>query len=234
MTGKVVAAWARAWAGVAFAVAAIGADAQQFVSPAGYSGNPTRPHFATPPEPNAPALTRVPDATLSSLFRVDPAYRRAAAAHANVVGAFAVVEPADTHLVAAWSPGFLPVTLSFSNGRCYSLEADYVGGTLSNGRLTQVTCEGRQSFEEPPAPPPSGRSLRLVGSAWGYGAWADDRTGTTIVTAPHAKTFEPLFTARMESRAIMAMNGPDWLGGNVTLVGRIDGRPMVVTLEVSY
>ena len=30
------------------------------------------------------------------------------------------------------------------------------------------------------------------------------------------------------------MNGPDTPGGNVTLVGKIDGRLMVVTLELSY
>jgi hypothetical protein len=32
----------------------------------------------------------------------------------------------------------------------------------------------------------------------------------------------------------MAMNGPDYLGGNVTLVGRIKKRLIVVTLDVGY
>lgn len=202
--------------------------------PAGYSGNATLPGIARPVEPGAPALTRIPDTALSGLFRIDPGYPHAAAARVKVVGAFAVDEPADTHLVAAWAAGFLPVTLSFSDGRCFSLTADYNGGTLSNGRLNRVQCEGRRNVDKPPPSPPSDRSLRLIGSAWDYGAWADDRAGVTIVTVPFAQTFEPFFTARMVTNAIMAMNGPDWPGGNVTLVGRINDRLMVVTLEVNY
>jgi len=43
-----------------------------------------------------------------------------------------------------------------------------------------------------------------------------------------------LFSARMAVSAILAMNGVDWPGGNVTLVGRINGRLTVVTLAVTY
>lgn len=34
--------------------------------------------------------------------------------------------------------------------------------------------------------------------------------------------------------AMMAMNGPHWPGGNLTLVGKIKGRLTVMTLEVGY
>lgn len=227
------AAWVRAGAAAALALVAAGADAQGFVPPAGYGGTPG-PGVATPVEPGSPALTRIPDANLQNLFRVDPAYPRAAAAHARVVGAFAVAEPAGAHFTGAWAQGFMPVTLAFSDGQCFALSADYVGGTLSNGRLHRVGCEPRRKVDEPPPPPPRGRRLRLVGPSWGFVAWADDRAGTTIVTTPFAKTFQPFFTARMRARVIMAMHGLDWPGGNVTLVGRVAGRLTVVTLEVSY
>ena len=228
-------AYARVSAGITIAVAAISAHAQ-FVPPAGYGGGGSRPGVAVPSDPSAPRLTRTSDTAVSSLIHVDPAYRRGAAVgHAKVVGAFAIAETSKTHVVAAWSPGFLPVTLSLNDGRCYSFQADYEGGTLSNGRLSKVGCEGRRKFDEPPLPaPPSGRSLQLIGTAWGYGAWVDDRAKTTIVTAPGATTFQPLITAQMTSSAIMAMNGPDWPGGNVTLVGKVKGRLTVVTLEVGY
>ena len=228
-------ALARTSAGITIAVAAISAQAQ-FVPPAGYSGNGSRPGVAVPSDPSAPSLARIPDAAVSNVFRVDPTYKRGlAVGRAKVVGAFAIAETSKAHVVAAWSPGFLPVTISLSDGRCYVLQADYEGGTLSNGRLSKVGCEGRLKFDEPPLPaPPSGRSLRLIGTAWGYGAWVDDRAKTTIVTAPGATTFQPLITAQMTSSAIMAMNGPDWPGGNVTLVGKVKGRLTVVTLEVGY
>ncbi|WP_156362135.1 hypothetical protein [Sphingomonas sp. Leaf208] len=228
-------AYARASAGITIAAAAISAHAQ-FVPPAGYSGTGSRPGVAVPSDPNAPPLTRMSDTAVSSLIHVDPAYRRGSTVgHAKVIGAFAIAETSKTHVVAAWSPGFLPVTLSLSDGRCYSLQADYEGGTLSNGRLSKSGCEGRQKFDEPALPPPPpGRSLRLIGTAWGYGAWGDDRAETTIITAPGATTFQPLFTAQMTSSAVMAMNSPDSPGGNVTLVGKIKGRLTVVTLEVGY
>ena len=207
----------------------------QFVPPAGYSGSGAQPGIATPADLAAPTLTRIPDATLSGLFRVDPNYQRGTSTgHVKVVGVFEVVETQKRHLVAAWSPGFLPVTLSFSDGQCYTLQADYTGGTLSNGRLNKVDCEGRRQVDERPPSQPRGNILKFIGSAWGYGAWADDRAGTTLITAPHAKAFQPLFTAQMATSAIMAMNGPDYPGGNVTLVGRVCGRLTVVTLEISY
>jgi hypothetical protein len=179
---------------------------------------------------------RISDTVVSDLIHVDPAYKRGlAGGHAKVVGAFAIAESTKGHVVAAWSPGFLPVTLSFSDGRCYSLQADYYGGALSNGRLNRVGCEGQQKSEDPASTPQlSGHSLRFIGAAWGYAAWADDGAKSTIIAAPGATTFQPLFTAQMETIAIMAMNGPDWPGGNVTLVGKINGRLTVVTLEVAY
>ena len=186
---------------------------------------------ATQTDEGAPALTRVPDATLYDRFKVDPSYPHNA--HAKVVGAFEVAEPAGTRLVSAWSGGYLPITLSFSDGRCFLLDADY-NGTLSNGRLSWASCENPRTINEPPAPPPTDPSLRLVASSWGYNAWLNQRSHTTIVTAPYVKTFEPLFTARMTTLAMMAMNGPDFPGGNVTLVGRINGKLMVVTLEVGW
>jgi hypothetical protein len=228
-------AYARVSAGITIAVAAISAHAQ-FVPPAGYSGDGSRPGVAVPSDPSAPPLTRIRDTAVWSLIHVDPLYMRGSAVgHAKVVGAFAIAETSKAHVVAAWSPGFMPVTLSLSDGRCYLLQADYEGGTLSNGRLSKVVCEGQPKFDERVLPhPPAGRLLRLIGSSWGYAAWVDDRAKTTIITAPGATTFQPLFTAQMTSSAMMAMNSPDSPGGNITLVGRINDRLTVVTLEVGY
>lgn len=176
--------WTRAISGITMAAAAIGAQAQ-FVPPAGYSGGGSQPGVAVPSDPSAPPLTRIPDTELGSLIHVDPLYMRGSAVgHAKVVGAFAIAETSKAHVVAAWSPGFLPVTLSLSDGNCYVLQANYEGGTLSNGRLSRAECEGQRKSDDPsPPPPPPGRSLRFIGTAWGYGAWADDQAKTTIVTA---------------------------------------------------
>jgi hypothetical protein len=230
--------------GVAIVALAATAGHAQVVPPAGYSGGTGEPGAAQPADPDAPRLTRVPDAALATTFHVDPTYmfyvdptsrRFAATGHVKVVGAFEIAESKRRQLNAAWSAGFLPVTLLFSDGACYSFDADYNGVALSNARIDKVQCGPRREYEEPPAPPPpSDRSLTFIGTAWGYAAWADRQSGTTVVTAPHAKTFQPLFNARMDVMSIMAMNGPDYPGGNVTLVGKIDGRQTIVTLEVGF
>ncbi|MGN7998656.1 hypothetical protein [Sphingomonas sp. 22176] len=207
----------------------------QLVPAARYGGNRAQSGVAALDKPKAPLLTRIPDTILSRLFRVEPGYKRGTSTgRVKVVGAFEIAETQKRHVVAAWSPGYLPVTLSFSDGQCYSLEADYMNGTLSNGRLTKVGCNGPHTEEQTTPLPSPDSPLRFLGSTWGYGAWADDRASTTLVTAPYAKTFKPLFTAQMSTIAIMAMNGPDYPGGNVTLVGRVQDRLTVATLEVGF
>lgn len=219
----------------------------QFVPPAGYgsNGSVARPGVASWVEPGTPHLARIPDSRLASLFQANREYRRtgdnsgldswrSAGATAKVVGAFEIDEPRGTHLVDAWSPGFLPVWLSFSDGRCFLLSAGYENGTLSNGRLKRAGCERTKSFTGELPPKPNDPSLRLVDASWGYGAWTNRKTGILTVTAPLQKTFVPLFTTRMKASAMMAMNSPDAPLGNVTLVGTIKGRLTVVTLEVAY
>ena len=201
---------------------------------ASYAEDSKSPHDPTAVAPKTPVVTRMTNAALSNRFRIAPDYRRAAAARVRIIGAFAVAEPPHARFVAAWSPGFLPVTLSFSDGRCYSFAATYDDGTLSEGRLNRVRCEGKSQASQPLPQPPTERALRYVGSAWSHAAWANDQAGTTLVTAPNAYLFEPLFTAAMTTHSIVAMASPDSPSSTITLVGRIKGRLTVVALEINY
>ncbi|MHB8285634.1 MAG: hypothetical protein ACYDD1_13270 [Caulobacteraceae bacterium] len=210
------------------------AQATQFAQASEASTGEIRSSLQASSGAPTPQLTQIANSTLSDLVGVNPAYSHASAAAARVIGAFELTEPAGLHLTAAWSPGFLPVHLSFSDGRCFSLAADYFG-TLSNGRLEEIKCDTPHSPIRmlEPEPPKSPHRLRLVGSSWGYNAWADDVVGTTIITASGPKN-ETLFRTHLATQAIMAMNGPDSAGGDMTLVGRSDNRLIVVTLEVAY
>jgi len=207
--------------------------AAQFVPPAGYGGKPNGPGVAPPTDPAAPPLKRLSDAEFDGRFHLDPNYHRTGAGHVKVVGVFEVTEPDNSHFVDAWSTGFMP-TLAFSDGRCFSFTAEYNGCMLWNGRLAQASCEKKVYTGRTSLAAPADSGLRLVGFSWSFGAWVDDARGKTIVTSPASTTFETLFTADMRTSAIMAMNGPDWPGGNVTLVGRVNGRLTIVTLEVNY
>lgn len=217
----------------AFALLAPGAALAQFVPPAGYPGTPG-PAIAAPAEPGVPHLEALDRSAVEQRIRMLPAYANAAHAHARVVGAYTIAETRRARFVDAWAPGYLPLNLKRSDGTCFALGADYVGGILSNARLSPIGCDARRIVEKPSAAPPAGSTLRYIGTGWSYSAWQDAKARETLVTRPWAKTFEPFFAIRMEVFAIAAMNGPDWPGGNMTLAGRIDGRLTIVVLDIGY
>lgn len=196
------------------------------------------PLRAQPAEAPLPTITRIPELSLSGLVQLNPSYSRAAMAHATILGAFEITEPPGVHLVDATSMQWLPIFMWFSDGQCYSLDAQNVGGSLTEGSVSHVRCSDRPKSYQPANTPLSPNpSWRLIGYPWGYAAWADDSRGSTIVSAPPSiirGPAEPLFTVRMEPLAIMAMNGPDYPGGTVTLVGRRSGRLLAVILDVTY
>lgn len=210
--------------------------AQEFIPPVGYGAGPngaSRSCVAPVVDTSAPHLTCIPIAEAAKLFKTNPGYPNADQQRLQVVGAYSLDLPAGERLTDASAGGYLPVHLKFSGGQCFNLSAEYYG-KLSEARLTPATCDGQSFKNDRVAPRPAGKSLRLVGSAWGYDAWVDDKVGTTIVTAPYSKTFKPLFTAHMPVTAIMAMNSPDAPLGNVTLVGQLHGKSVVFVLEVSF
>jgi len=209
------------------------AEAQPFIPPAGYIGTTDAPAIAPSPEADAPPLSAIERGALSGRFPISPTYKRATRAHINVIGAYVIQEPKGAHLADIWGRGFMPV-FSFGDGRCFTLNADYVGGRLSNAHLARIGCDMKRTPNFPDPAPPSDLSLKRIGTSWGYNAWLDSKSGNTLITPPFQNSFEPLFTAKMPVTAIMAMNSIDSMSGNVTLVGRIDGRLTVVALEVTY
>ncbi len=218
-------------AAIALAIPAAGLHAQ-FVPPAGYIG-PSGPPVAARVEPGSPALTATTDFDRPGMIGVVPGYPRKDA-HVAVIGAYTIAETKRARVTAAWSLGFLPITVSFGDGRCFDFTADYNGPHLSNARLHKVACGTPRKDGAIPPPPPAGSRLRLAGTNWGYADWVDDKAGMSTITAPFAKTYQPFFTARMPTIAIMAMNGVDYPGGNITLVGRYRGQLSVVVLEVGF
>lgn len=221
------------------------ADAQ-FLPAGGDSGTTPPPGVAKVTDPHAPHLARIEDDSIAKLIHLNGAYPNwyatahvpsigAMPPHAKLIGAFTIAETKRRHLMAAESPSFLPVTLFFSNGQCYSFRANYEGGILAKERLTQVPCQHHNPYEgERRAHPKPTSDLRLLGTSWGFGTWIDDKSQSTFITAPSPRTIEPLFSLDAVSISMMAMTSPDTPSGNLTLVSRIKGKLVIMTLEVSY
>lgn len=230
------AAVARIAAVLALTVWSVGGDARQlgFVPAAGYGGK-GGPPVASSAEPGAPALTSLSPATIAPLIQILPNYPGAGKSSVKVIGAYQIAEPAGTRLAEVWARGYLPVTARFSNGRCFTFSADYAGPALSDAALHRAECdERRPAAETAPPTPPADLGLRLIGVSWGFAAWADDRAGLTYVTEPFAKVYQPLMTVRSPVANIMAMNSPDAPLADITLLTRVRGQPVLITLEVVY
>ena len=224
------------WLAMATGLIGQPAAAQQFTPPVGYvprSNTAARPCLAPVADASAPRLTCIPIEAAAKLFKTDPTYPRADKQLLKVVGAYTLTIPAGESLAAAKSPGYLPVELRLSGGSCFSLNAEYYG-KLSGARVEPTSCDDRSYKVDQATPQPADKSLRFVGTAWGYDAWADPNAHHTVITAPFSKTFRPLFTADLPVTAIMAMNSPDAPIGNVTLVGRLKGQIAIFVLEVSF
>lgn len=148
----------------------------------------------------------------------------------KVISAYRVSGAIGQKVVSAQGYGFLPVWLKMKDGTCLALEANYD----TNGRLNAAACDGRPSGGQASVAQPTNKALRFIGASWGYSAWYDPKERSTIVTAPFAKSFEPPFVAHMPVIAITAMNSPDAPLGNVSVIGRIGGKLVVIVLEVSF
>ncbi|MBB4153349.1 hypothetical protein GGQ80_001251 [Sphingomonas jinjuensis] len=178
---------------------------------------------------SAPTVRHVDEQQIAGRFAISPRYSRRLTARLSVVGAYELVLPANLALVRAWSPGFRPVAMTFSDGVCRTFEADYIH-TLKNRRLSP-TCAFNPPVDGAPITVRR-EGMRLVSSAWGFQAWADDTHERTVLTIAGRPADEPLFDASMAVTSMIAMRDPHGVGGDITLVGTINGKPMIVTVEV--
>jgi hypothetical protein len=201
-----------------------------------FAGYPAGPLPVLPPgaRPDRILLAPIARAAAAAAFRIHPSYRPAARAHVQIVGAYRLELPGRAHPVEGFALGYLPVTVRAGNGRCVTISADYVGDGLSNGAATPSDCAplDRAVRGEAPAAPRPG--LRYVNSSWGFSAWADDRTGQTIVTTAEGGATQPILTVDMAIVGIYAMNSPDSPHSDISFLGSLGGQDALVTIGLTY
>lgn len=184
----------------------------------------------SPVTSNLPEVRHVDEQSLLAGFEVHPKITQVPNPRPHIVGSYELLLSPGLSLQDAWAPGFLPVALSISDGRCVTFEADYYG-TLRNGRISSECAFKRASGDQPT--PRLREGLRYVSSSWGYEAWVDDRRHRTLIMAPGTIADEPLMVAPMITTGFMAMSDPHGYGAAMTLVGLLNGKTMIVTLEVN-
>ena len=182
----------------------------------------------SPQSGQGPTLTSIEPEHVASAFHVRTQ------AHdkpkIEVVNAYEIRLPDHRRIVDLHSGGFLPVEITLDDGTCFLIEAEYVGGGFRNGKISQRACFGgwpndRANVSLPPRP-----GLSLAGKAWGYIAWRDDKTGVTTLVDTNSKGHPVIFDAGMEVVGMGAMRGPDSPGGEISLVGLLNGKPALVTV----
>jgi hypothetical protein len=85
--------------------------------------------------------------------------------------------------------------------------------------MFQIACNERPVASEAPAPAPAGCGLAFIECPLELRGMGQQASRNDDCHGSLHGSFKPLFTAQMATIAFMAMNGPHYSGGNVTLVG---------------
>ena len=198
------------------------------------------PGYVTGHEPATPPslrrggiwLTPIPRSVAATALRIDSSSRPGPFPQPRVhlVGAYRLALPNGARPVGALAPGFLPLTVRADNGRCFTISADYVGDGLRYGAATPSRCTGldRGARGNPPVAPHAG--LRFVNSAAGYSAWADDRTGQTLITSTSSGAPKTVLIVNMAVVGMCAIDSPASHYSSISLVGSLAGEDALVTI----
>lgn len=182
----------------------------------------------------SPALRSLDPAEVAPAFRPEPSYKSTTGgpAHVRIVGAYEIVLPPGRSIAAATSPGYLPMLVRTDQGSCSLVSADYIGGKLTNATVTPAECTGAPT-EKPATEPPPEAGLCFLDRSWGYHVWADEERGETVLTAPRSGG-PVILRIGMRAVAVRAMTSPDAPMSDLTAVGVLNGRTVLVTFDLTF
>ena len=186
--------------------------------------------------PNVPALTQLDPAKALSVFTLDPTYRTGTGTAASLkpINFYAISRSRGKRVKAAWSFGFMPVVLEFSDGRCFIIKTDYIAGAFRNSKIEAYKCgtSSDAGIGGTPLPPKPG--LRFINRSFGFDAWSDDRAKRVFVTNAWRDGSPTVLTTSMNVIAIGAMRSPDSPGADISFIGNAKTGPEIVTLGLSF
>lgn len=159
----------------------------------------------------------------------DPALRRFGAS--RVVSRIDVDLPGKLRLKRADLVGYAPIVLELTDGRCFRIDLPRAGLDALKVPLAEERCPQDRPAQSTPLSPPRAR-LRYVGKAWNLHAWADPRSGRTLLVR-EGKTDAPVLTTIMRVVALDGIGSPDTPRTEVSLVGYFDGRLIIATVSLT-
>lgn len=135
------------------------------------------------------------------------------------------------HLAAkrAYMRGYAPIIIELKDGRCFSVDFNGASDKLIKVSLAQAPCAPSGQFKAAsPAPPKPG--LIYVGKAWNLDAWADARSGQTMLVPDRGADPRPVLTTSMRVIAVGGMGAPDAPMTEVSLVGYVHNQLVLSTV----
>ncbi|MBU3077676.1 hypothetical protein [Sphingomonas quercus] len=146
-------------------------------------------------------------------------------------GRGAPIEAPKGRPIIAVTGAFAPYQIQLDDGACFVLESSRASRSYKAGPAARMPCQPAIPFE-PVTPVPPRADMRLIGTAWGFAAWRDDRTGGTVVTDMRAGGQPILFETQMAAVGIRGMRAIDAPGAMISLVGRYDGHDAVILFDL--
>lgn len=140
--------------------------------------------------------------------------------------------PPHAAVKSFWMPGYAPVVLQVTDGRCFQVDMDSGGSRLKSAGIVRVSCPPEQKIESPWPTPVPRPGMRYVGRAWDLDAWTEKRTGMTFLFQAEHQNRPPVAATSMRVLAIGALGLPDAPVTEVTLAGYIGRQLTLATISL--
>jgi hypothetical protein len=153
--------------------------------------------------------------------------------HSKVLWRADIHLPKGLSITRADMAGYAPIFLTSRSGRCFKLDFNGAGQTLTKVDLLPSACwPGVPAGASPPPPASSPPRAGLVykGRAWDLIAWTDTRTGETMLIPEREDSAQPVLTTSMRVLAVGGLGSPDTPMTEVSLVGYVHGQLVATTV----
>ena len=144
--------------------------------------------------------------------------------------------PPQMVLAAVEVPYTRPPILRLRDGRCFDVEFQEDAASkshLKNARARAIDCPTPHKDTTGDLAPMQRAGLTFIGRAWDVDAYADRRTGTTVLFEDRQKSPEPLLTTSMRVLAVGGMGCPDCGATSVRLFGYVGHQLTIADVEMN-
>jgi hypothetical protein len=144
--------------------------------------------------------------------------------------------PRHTVLAGVEVPYIRSPILRFQDGRCFAIDFQMDPTSkwhVKNARVASIDCPAVHKDTTMDLPPMRRAGMTFIGRAWDLDAYADPRSGSTVLFEDRQKSPKPLLTTSMRVLALGGMGCPDCGALSLRLFGYVGNQLTIADVEMN-